>query len=142
MKRLTGILIATAGAGLASAGVIALLNFKDLNRQLSSNLKNLRDDLELDCDLINSTLADIPEVADSEAKRKLRDTINAAANFVTSTLNVYAFLTDERISALSPQAKNAYIECLRSIIRNAEAHIIAIDVARDELDKAQKSSNT
>ena len=142
MKRLTGILIAIAGAGLASAGVIALLNFEDLNRQLSSNLKNLRDDLELDCDLINSTLADIPEVADSEAKRKLRDAINAAANFVTSTLNVYAFLTDERISALSPQAKNAYIECLRSIIRNAEAHIIAIDVARDELDKTQKSSNT
>ena len=68
--------------------------------------------------------------------------INAAANFVTSTLNVYAFLTDERISSLSPQAKNAYIECLRSIIRNAEAHIIAIDVAKDELDKTQKSSNT
>lgn len=142
MKKLTSLSLAAVGASLVTVGVVALLNYREYRHQLTVMLKDMRDDLELDCDLINSTAEEIPEVVDSEAKREFRATIDAAINFATSVYHVYALLDDDRLSSLSPQTTHAYIECLRAIIRNAEAHIMAIDVARDRLkDETQAKTD-
>ena len=134
MKKLVGISIAAAGIGFASIGFSALLNYLDSKHTLSQLLISLRDDLELDCDLINSTLAELPSEQTTEVERSFAQAINNAADFAASALNIYGFLSEETIKSYSSQTKKAYITCLRTLIRNAERHIMLIDEIRYQLE--------
>lgn len=136
-----GIAIAIAGASLTAAVLYALKSHARKNYCLTKQLGELRDDLELDCDLINSAVMEIPEETITVADRQFEETVKEAADFATTTFRVYAYLDDNEIDKLSPDAKRAYIECFGSIIQNAEKHIYAIDAAREDMVEARRKLN-
>lgn len=138
MKKLTGIVIALAGASLTAAAIYAIKSYIESETRLSKTLNNLRDDLELDCDLIEAATEEVPEEIITTADRKFTEAVNNAVDFATTVFSVYAYLSEDEIHNLTAEAKRAYIECLSAIIKNAEKYIYAIDDARDEMVQTRK----
>lgn len=138
MKKLTGIAIALAGASLTAAAIYVIKSYIESETRLSKTLNNLRDDLELDCDLIEAATEEVPEEIITTADRKFTEAVNNAVDFATTVFNVYAYLSEDEIHNLTAEAKRAYIECLSAIIKNAEKYIYAIDDARDEMVQTRK----
>jgi hypothetical protein len=132
------IAIAIAGASLTTAVLYALKSHVHKNRCLTKQLIELRDDLELNCDLIDSAVTEIPEETITVADRQFKEIVDEAADFTTTTFRVYAYLDDDEIDKLSPDAKRAYIECFGSIIQYAERYVRAINAAREDMLEARR----
>ena len=139
MNKLTAIAIAVAGASLAAAAICSAKAHANRNDQLTKNLNDLRDDLELDCDLINSAHEESPEETITTDDRKYKEVVDRAQDFATSVFNIYAYLDSEEIDKLTADAKRAYVECFSVIIKNAEKHIYAIDDARAQMIQARRA---
>ena len=134
-----GIAIAVISASLAAAAAYAIKKYADSDVCITKRLKELRDDLELDCDLIEAATEEIPKEIITAADRKYQEVVNDAVDFATTVFNVYTYLSSDEIDDLTLEAKRAYVECISSIIKNAERYIYAIDAAREDMKQARKS---
>lgn len=133
-----GITIAVAGASLAVATICALKSRAINDAHTTKKLKELRDDLELDCELIESAADEIPQEIVTAADRKFEEAVSEAIDFATTVFSVHMHLDDDEIDNLTLEAKRAYMECISAIIKNAERYIYAIDTAREEMLQVRK----
>ena len=134
-----GIAIAVAGASLAVATICALKSRAINDAYTTKKLKELRDDLELDCELIESAADEIPQEIVTAADRKFAEAVTEAVDFATTIFSVHMHLDDDEIDNLTLEAKRAYMECISAIIKNAERYIYAIDAAREEMLQVRKA---
>ena len=139
MNKLISIAIALAGVTTAAVIIHCAEPRIEKDARLAKKLNGLRDDLELDCDLIFSATKEIPEEIITSADRSFKEIVDDAADFATSIFNVYAYLDYDCIKSLSVDAKQAYVECISSIIKNAEKYLYAIDAARDLMKDTRRS---
>lgn len=139
MNKLTSLTIAATGATLTVAALYFIKPQLEKDTQLAKKLNGLRDDLELDCDLILSATKEVPEEIITAADRTFKEKVDDAADFATSIFSTYAYLDENSIKKLSTDAKRAYLECLSSLIKNAEKYIYTIDAARDNMQQARRN---
>lgn len=137
MKKFTSIAIAITTTSLAVMAICLLrLRFKK-NAELAKKLGELRDDLELDCNLILSTAKEIPEEIITTADREFKTVVDDAVSYASSIIfGVYNHLDEHQIRKLSLSSKEAYVDYIESFIQSAEKQIAAIDSAREKMNRA------
>ena len=141
MNKLISVAIALAGVTTATVIIRCVKPQIEKDARLAKKLNELRDDLELDCDLILSATKEVPKEIITTADRAYKEVVDDAADFATSVFNVYAYLDHSSIKNLSMDAKRAYVECLSSFIKNSEKYLYAIDAAHETMKQTRRAMN-
>lgn len=119
-----------AGA-CAAAGLVAM-QYTDKRKDLIDELLDLRDDLELDCDIINSATSDSPKEITTPEDKKYNEIVQEGIRFTNATFPLRQKIT-ELIPKLSNHHLEAFIDSFKTSIAHAESAIMAIDVAREDM---------
>lgn len=130
---------ATALATGITVMVAEGLRRRQERQALADELVDLRDDLELNCDLLNSAIEEIPEECVLAADTAFKKVVNDGVEFANTTFPTYAYLDESFIRKLDTNTLNAYLECLTALNTTAEKLIVCVDNARKIMQDAHVS---
>ena len=129
--------IALVTTGICTAATVVVLKFIKKRTALVEQLIALRDDLKLDCDLLESATDESPEKATCAADQGYLNAVTEGILFVEASQPLFKEL-DCKILDMKIRDLQVYIESFEAAIRQAENYIITIDAARAEMEAAHE----